>query len=102
MLFAFASPQQGANAMPATSPINAPDHTTTGDLPDLIVSWRRHLAAQRMSAATLETYTIAACQLAAFLADQGMPTKAANIRREHVEAFVTRLLERWKPATAHN
>ncbi len=31
-----------------------------------------------------------------------MPTQAASIRREHVEAFVAELLEKWKPATAHN
>ena len=36
-------------------------------------------------------------QLAAFLAKQGMPTDVAYIRREHVEAFITHLLERWKP-----
>ena len=26
----------------------------------------------------------------------------ANIRREHIEAFIATLLERWKPATANN
>ena len=31
-----------------------------------------------------------------------MPTAPAAITREHVEAFITDLLERWKPATAHN
>jgi hypothetical protein len=31
-----------------------------------------------------------------------MPQDVAKIRREHVEAFVTHLLDRWKPATAGN
>jgi site-specific recombinase XerD len=31
-----------------------------------------------------------------------MPTRASDIRREHVEAFIADLLERYKPATASN
>jgi site-specific recombinase XerD len=72
------------------------------DLDDLIASWRRHLVAQRMSPATLSTYTTSVRQLAAFLDQTGMPTTPTAITREHVEAFITDLLERWKPATAHN
>jgi site-specific recombinase XerD len=41
-------------------------------------------------------------QFARFLADSGMPTDVANIKREHVEAFIEHLLEHWKPATANN
>lgn len=78
-------------------------HSTSPiELDRLIASWRRHLVAQRMSPATLATYTTAVGQLARFLAARGMPTEPAAITREHVEAFVTDLLERWKPATAHN
>jgi site-specific recombinase XerD len=55
-----------------------------------------------MSPATLATYSAAVRQLTAFLADMGMPTSPAAITREHVEAFITDLLERWKPTTAHN
>ena len=29
-----------------------------------------------------------------------MPQDVASIHREHVEAFITHLLERWRPATA--
>ena len=29
-----------------------------------------------------------------------MPTEVQHIRREHVEAFIAHLLERWKPTTA--
>src|SRR4051812_17781805 len=76
--------------------------SATVELDDLTSSWRRHLTAQRMSPATLSTYTTSVHQLARFLAEAGMPTSPAAITREHVEAFVTDLLERWKPATAHN
>jgi site-specific recombinase XerD len=41
-------------------------------------------------------------QLARFLGERGMPRDVASITREHVEAFITHLLERWKPATANN
>ena len=81
---------------------DAAHHTATPELDGLLASWRRHLVAQRMSPATLSTYTTSVRQLAAFLADRGMPTTPAAITREHVEAFITDLLERWKPATAHN
>jgi site-specific recombinase XerD len=81
---------------------DAPHHTGTSELDGVIDSWRRHLTAQRMSPATLSTYSTSVRQLARFLAERGMPTSPAVISREHVEAFITDLLERWKPATAHN
>lgn len=74
----------------------------TDALTGLIASWRRHLAAQRISPATIESYTISVGQLRDYLAAQGMPTDPVAITREHVEAFVSSLLARWKPATAHN
>ena len=81
----------------ATSSIKA-----TGDLPVNIKSFSLHLKAENLSARTIETYLESIEQLARFLADQGMPQDVANIRREHVEAFIAHLLELWKPATANN
>lgn len=90
----------------ATKPIRAAHHTATAPASDelaaLVASWRRHLVAGRMSPATISTYTTAVGQLATFLAAQGMPSAPAAITREHVEAFITALLARWKPTTAHN
>lgn len=60
--------------------------TATSDLSTLLASWRRHLVAQRMSPATLSTYSTSVRQLARFLAERGMPTSAAALTREHVEA----------------
>ena len=83
-------------------PDKRPHDTAPFDLPPLLASWRRHLTAQRMSPATLATYSAAVRGVDAFLATEQMPRVASSIRREHVEAFITNLLERWKPATAHN
>ena len=78
-------------------------HDTAPDaLSALVTSWRRSLAARRASPATIDTYSTAGGQLADFLAAHGMPGRVATIRREHVEAFITDLLEHKAPATAHN
>ena len=86
----------------ATSPTSTLHDTAPSDLATLLASWRRHLTAQRMSPATLATYSAAVRGLDAFLAAQVMPQSVGSIHREQVEAFITSLLERWKPATAHN
>ncbi len=75
---------------------------TQGDLGVNCQSFRRHLRAGNRSLMTEETYTESVRQLAEFLERKGMPTELAKIRREHVEAFVSELLESRKPATAAN
>lgn len=75
---------------------------TASSLEDDIASFAAHLHAGNLAPRTIETYTEACRQFAAFLADQGMPRTIETIHREHVEAFIRDLLERWKPATAHN
>jgi len=84
------------------APTGTPHSTARTELDGLLESWRRHLRAQRISPATISTYSTAVGQLTRFLERQGMPTAPASIRREHVEAFITDILEHWKPATAHN
>jgi site-specific recombinase XerD len=84
------------------APTGPTHHTVRDELSDLAGSWQRHLRAQRSSPATISTYGTSVAQLAAFLAAKGMPTSPGAITREHVEAFITDLLGRWKPATAHN
>ncbi len=76
--------------------------TTQGDIHDNIVSFRRHLRARARSPRTIETYMEACNQLARFLSEHGMPTDVAKIHREHVEAYIIELVEKWKPATANN
>ncbi|TAL08227.1 MAG: integrase [Chloroflexota bacterium] len=81
---------------------SAPHSTAPDGLDTLTTSWRRSLAARRISPRTIATYTTSVEQLSAYLAGQGMPTGLGGIRREHVESFLGDLLERKAPATAHN
>ncbi len=76
--------------------------TAAGDIAVNIESYGRHLRAENLSPRTGQTYMESARQLARFLGERGMPRDVASITREHVEAFITQLLERWKPATANN
>jgi site-specific recombinase XerD len=75
---------------------------SVGDLATLIPSFERSLRASNKSPKTIATYGEAANQLLAFLRESGMPTQVAKIGREHVEAFVERLVETKSPATANN
>lgn len=68
----------------------------------LLQSFRRHLRAENKAERTIQTYTESLQRLADFLEAQGMPTDPAVVSREHVEAFISHLLERHKPATAAN
>lgn len=68
----------------------------------LLDSFLRGLRAENLSKRTLETYGEGIRQFAKFLANMGMPTSPSAITREYVEAFITELLTRWKPATANN
>lgn len=83
-------------------PVIAPDGTAPDTIGALLPSWRRSLAARRVSPRTIATYTTSAAQLETYLAAAGMPTRVGAIRREHVEAFIADLLSHKAPATAHN
>jgi site-specific recombinase XerD len=65
----------------------------------LLRSWDRSLRALNRAPKTREQYLESAGQLIAFLAERGMPTDAAKVRREHVEAFLADVAERLSPAT---
>jgi site-specific recombinase XerD len=59
--------------------------------------------AKNSSVRTMQSYTEAAEQFRAFLAAQGLPTTVANLRREHIEAFLESLLHSGRSAgTAAN
>lgn len=75
---------------------------SVGDLATLIPSFNRALRAANKSEKTIATYGEACSQLLEFLRDSGMPTGVAKIGREHVEAFVGRLVQTKSPATANN
>ena len=73
---------------------------TEGDLPALIQSFARHLRAANRSPKTIEKYVLAANQLARFLAAEGLPVNATEVRRRDVEAYISHLLDTFKPGTA--
>lgn len=78
------------------------DDTAATDIEARIAAFARAMRAENKSPGTLDTYTRAAGQLAAFLAERGMPRDVAHIRREHIESLIEDLRARRKPATANN
>lgn len=65
-------------------------------------SFRRYLLAGNKSARTVQTYCEAVEMLGRYVAEMGMPADPLALTREHIEAYLTRVLELHKPATAHN
>jgi site-specific recombinase XerD len=89
-------------ADPSTAPRStALPATNYADVDVLAASFKRGLHARNMSPRTVTAYLEAVNQLAAFLRRQGMPTELPAIHREHVEAFIADILQRYKPATAN-
>ena len=87
--------------MASQAPTSARHGSASGLLGD-VASFARHCRAANLSVRTTETYTDSARRLALYLAAQGMPSELGAIRREHVEAFIADLLDRFKATTAHN
>jgi site-specific recombinase XerD len=82
-------------AQPSTPPI-------AGDLSlplaEALPSHRRHLAAENKSPATIAVYATSVERLERYLRAQGMPTRLAGIRREHIEAWLVDLAQEGKAA----
>jgi site-specific recombinase XerD len=76
--------------------------TSVGDISTLAASFTRYLRAANRSPKTIQTYAEAVTGLARFLDSTGMPRAVSSLRREHIEAYVASILERWTPATALN
>jgi site-specific recombinase XerD len=77
--------------------------TKVGELRAYRRSFERGLKAANKSDRTVETYLDAVDQLCAFLERQGLPTMAAAVTREHVEAYLVELLDLGRaPATVSN
>ena len=66
------------------------------------LSWRRSLQAGNKAERTITTYGEALRLFEAFLSEAGMPLQIGSISREHVEAFIVSLKDRYKPATVSN
>lgn len=85
-----------------TQTLSTPPIVTRGDLGGNAESFARHLAAENKAPRTRQTYMEAVTAFARFLEASGMPLDVANIRREHVEHWMKKLLAESKPATATN
>jgi site-specific recombinase XerD len=87
--------RSGRTAQPSTPPI-------PGDLSlplaEALPSYRRHLAAENKSPATIAVYATSVERLERYLRAQGMPTRLAGIRREHIEAWLVDLAQEGKAA----
>jgi site-specific recombinase XerD len=70
-----------------------------GSLRGLLRSWERSLRATRRSPATIANYRTAGLQLAKHLEAAGMPTRVADLKREHVEDYIISIGDRHSPAT---
>ena len=73
---------------------------TATDLGVLAASFRRTLRARNRSPRTVQGYLDGVDTLVAYLAREGLPTIAAELRREHIEAFLGDQLERHTANTA--
>jgi site-specific recombinase XerD len=84
----------------AKPPSQTQDTSAPPDIAHNLASFARHLRAENKAPSTITTYAKAVDQLDAYLASTGMPRAVANIRREHIEAFLVSLQERGaRPAT---
>jgi site-specific recombinase XerD len=66
----------------------------------MLESFTRDLRARNRSPRTIQSYRETVRLFQAFLADRGMPSEVTSIAREHVEAWIEDLLDRFRPATA--
>jgi site-specific recombinase XerD len=69
------------------------------DLSVLLPDWRTHLRSRNIAPSTIASYLKVGDNLLVWLQEAGMPTRAAGIAREHLEAFLAALSDRVSPAT---
>jgi site-specific recombinase XerD len=70
-----------------------------GELASSLRLYERSLRAANRAESTIYKYLLAATQLIEFLEASGMPTTAAGVRREHIEAFLVDFLSRKRAST---
>src|SRR3954454_547682 len=68
------------------------------DLSVLLPDWRTHLRSRNVAPSTIASYLKVGDNLLVWLREAGMPTSATGIAREHLEAFLAALSDRFPPA----
>jgi site-specific recombinase XerD len=81
---------------------DVPELVTPGDLGDELASFVRAMRAANVSPNTILAYGGAVRQFGTWLMDRGYPTDVRAVEVRHVEEWIASILERSKPATAHN
>ena len=88
----------------ATARLSAPTRETAavsvGDLASYLRLYERSLRAGNRAETTIYKYLLSARQLIEYLTDAGMPTRAVDVHREHVEAFIEHSLTTVKASSA--
>src|SRR5664280_2644994 len=74
--------------------IDTRSETRFGDIRAEILPFATHLAAERKSPRTIESYRETLTQLGDYLVAHGMPCAVSAIRREHVEGYLLDLTKR--------
>jgi len=64
--------------------------------------FQRSLEAQNLSPRSIKSYITALRLFVDFLIDKGMPTTLDGIKREHIETYISSILEKSAPATAES
>lgn len=82
-----------------TGPTPPVDAAAVDDLTTLLPDWQTHLRAKGRSRATIDSYLTCGRTFVAYLAEQGMPTGAEAVTREHVESHLAAMQDRVSPAT---
>lgn len=80
-----------------------PQHLTpvaVDDLAVLLPDWQTHLRARNVAPSTIASYLRVGANLLDYLRDKGMPTGAAALTRDHLEAFLADLGDRVSAATS--
>lgn len=81
---------------------DVPELVTSGDLGDELASFIRAMRAANVSPNTILAYGGAVRQFGTWLMAHGYSTAVRAIETRHVEEWIASILERSKPATAHN
>lgn len=79
-----------------------PQLVTPGDLGDELASFTRAMRAANVSPNTILAYGGAVRQFGTWLMTQSYPTDVRAIEPRHIDEWIGSILERSKPATAHN
>src|SRR4051812_49743347 len=69
------------------------------DLSVLLPDWRTHLRSRNVAPSTIASYLKVGDNLLVWLREAGMPTSAARIAREHLQAFLAALSDPGSPPT---